>query len=116
MLSRVPGILVAVTLLTGCGFAQSNRALPNVPSLSASNMKGRNLLYASTSGDEALYVYSEFQVVPSGHFAEIVEVGVVLILARLWSVCTEPQCKIPIDIDEGQRAGRSVLGNDVEPE
>lgn len=58
MLFRILVIPIAVALLTGCGFAQSSRALPNVPSLSAADVKGRNLLYASTSGDEPLYVYA----------------------------------------------------------
>src|ERR1700677_3155456 len=66
--------------------------------------------------NEALYVHPEFQVVSSGNFAEVVEVGVILILARLRPIRTEPQRKIAVDIDERQGAGNGILGNDVEPE
>jgi hypothetical protein len=52
--------------------------------------------------------------VTPGHFAEVVEVGVILILAGLRSIGTEAQREISIDINEGQRAGSRILRDDIE--
>ena len=52
----------------------------------------------------------------SGHLAEVVEEIVVFILARLRPVGAEAQREISVWINEGERAGSRILGNNIEPE
>lgn len=58
MPSRVFTVALMVALLTGCGFAQTSSDIPNGVPVTDADIKGRNLLYASTSGDEPLFVYT----------------------------------------------------------
>src|SRR6202789_2369096 len=66
--------------------------------------------------NKALQVCAEFQTVVAGDLAEVVEISVIFIFARLRPIGAEPESEVPIHVDQRQGPNGWILRDDVEPE